>query len=113
MEEIDGLEATKAEFEHQRRRYALARREVIKLGYVDESIASRFKRIDEAIKRLTDELLEQEAALEPLRESEPLNYVSGLLELNDQSSKRLAPLTDELRQLIHEEQLRRASRFLT
>lgn len=112
MEEIDVLDAVKAERDEQRRRYLLTFRDTLMLGNLDPSDQDEFDRIEKAVRDLTEKCRQKETALGPLCSQDYNEYVSEMVELVDQEAKAFARLTNDLRKLVHEIGLRRASTSL-
>ena len=114
MEVIDALDAIRAERDEQKRRYMLTLRAALQLGGLNRaSEQEELDRIEQAVRDLTKECRKKEAQLEPLRLKDHEEYVLEMVELCDKEAKAFSQLTNDLRELVREVNLRRASTTLS
>jgi hypothetical protein len=114
METIDLLDAVKAELDEQRKRYMAAYLDALGLGDLSRTDEKEeFDRIEKGFHDLREKCRKKENEIEPLREQNKEEYVSQMVELCDEEAKAFSKLTGDLKALVHEVNLRRASMSLS
>jgi hypothetical protein len=113
VETINALDAIRAERDEQKKRYLLAWSQMYDLADLDTSDQQELERIERAVRNLTTECEEKEAALESLRLKDRDEYVFEMSELCDYEAKTFARLTEELVKLLRRVRLRHGSASLS
>jgi hypothetical protein len=106
MEEINVLDAVKAERDAQRQRNLRALMEVLHFGKLTSTEQAEFDRIEKAVKDLLRTSNEKENQLQPLAAENHDEFVCELIDVCDQEAKAFANLTDQLNTLARSIRMR-------